>query len=472
MEEFLGENFLLESETAKKLYHECAENMPIIDYHCHLSPKDIAEDRRYSNITEAWLYSDHYKWRAMRFCGCDERYITGNSSDFEKFREYCRIMPMLIGNPLYHWSHLELRKYFDCNLILCPENALDIWSVTSERLICGEMSAKQIISSSGVKLLCTTDDPCDPLEYHKKLASQNNSFAVLPTFRPDKLLNINRKGISEYISKFGKINGCIISDISSLEIAVSVALDHFEELGCRTADHGFDNCVCFVMPDPYHADLIFKKAIESDGKNVTEDELALFRAYIMRFLGSEYRKRNMVMQIHCGVLRDPNSAMFAMLGADSGFDTVYGKSCTAELAKLFNYMNCRSALPKTVIYSADPAENLAVAALCGSFCKGDGGGYPTVTQGSAWWFNDNIDGMRSQMKSYANLAAFGKFLGMLTDSRSVLSYPRHDYFRRILCSVIGEFVEKGLYPPDYSSLSSIVKDICYFNIKNYFGFEV
>ena len=471
MKNFMDKDFLLETPTAQWLYHEHAAKLPVIDYHCHLVPAEIAENKKFSNITELWLYADHYKWRAMRSCGVDEKYITGNGSDFEKFREYCRIMPLLIGNPVYHWSHLELRRYFDCDLVICPENCEKIWQITAEKLASPEMSAKNLIKNSGVKLLCTTDDPCDTLEYHKAIKESGFEVKVLPAFRPDKGLNIERRGITAYIDALGKANGVKITDLQSLEAAYTVSLDRFSENGCLTADHGMDNYVDFVTPDPYHADLIFKKALASDGKDINDEELALFKSQMMRFFGKEYVKRGYVMQIHYGVLRNPNANMFSKLGPDSGFDTIYGKGCTEKLAGLLNYLELSEALPKTIIYSINPAENAAVATLCGSFCRGNGGGVPTVTQGSAWWFNDNIDGMREQIKALGNLGVLSKFIGMVTDSRSLLSYPRHEYFRRIVCEFIGNLVENGEYPDDMEFLEGAVKDIAFRNAKAYFGLQ-
>ncbi len=472
MKPFMDKDFLLSTETAQILFHNYADKLPIIDYHCHLSPKEIAEDVRYSNITEVWLYADHYKWRAMRACGVEEKYITGDGSDFEKFSAYCECMPKLIGNPLYHWSHLELQRYFDCDLVICPENCEEIWKITSEKLASPDMSAKKLIENSNVALLCTTDDPTDSLEYHKIIAESGFSAKVLPAFRPDKGLNIERQGIAAYYKTLGASSGVEICDLASLEKAYLVSLDRFESLGCRTADHGMDDGVEFVKPDAYHADEILKKAIASDGKDVSREELALFKAQMLRFFGIEYKKRGWVMQIHYGVKRNPNSEMFAKLGPDTGYDCINGSISTAALASLLDYLKNSGGLPKTVLYAANPIENAAIGTLCGGFCAGDGSKMPTVTQGSAWWFNDNFDGMVAQMKSYANLSAFGNFLGMLTDSRSFLSYPRHEYFRRILCRVVGEWVEEGMYPADYEALAELIADICYNNTKRYFNFQI
>ena len=471
MKTFMDKDFLLETPTAVKLYEEHASKLPIIDYHCHLVPAEIAENKKFTNITELWLYADHYKWRAMRSCGVDEKYITGEASDFEKFSEYCRIMPLLIGNPVYHWSHLELRRYFDCELTLNSKNCEAIWNLTREKIAKDNWGARDYIKNSGVKLVCTTDDPADDLHYHKEIKESGFEVQVLPAFRPDKGLNIERKGIAAYIATLGKSTGVEVTDYDSLCKAYLISLDRFEALGCKTADHGMDNYISFAKPDVYHANLIFKKALASDGADITEGELALWKTQMMRFFGLEYVKRGWVLQLHYGVLRNPNKAMFAKLGPDSGYDTIHAQNCIADMASLLNYLQESNALPKTIIYPINPADNTAVGTLCGSFCRGDGSNTPTVVQGSGWWFNDNIDGMEAQMKSFANLASLGNFLGMLTDSRSFMSYPRHEYFRRILCNIIGGWVEKGLYP-DLDAAGEIVERISLYNALNYFGFNI
>lgn len=469
MKQFMDREFLLGTPVAQHLYHDVAEKLPIIDYHCHLVPAEIANDVTFSNITEAWLYADHYKWRAMRACGVDEKYITGDASDYEKFRAYCEIMPRLAGNPLYHWSHLELRRYFDCDLLLCEKNCDEIWRLTSEALADGKISARSLMKQSDVRLVCTTDDPADTLEHHTRLANEGFEIKVLPAFRPDKSMNIERRGIAAYIAKLGAANGVSITDLDSLCEALRKSLDRFCALGCRTADHGMDNYVRYATPDPYHANEIFKKALASDGADVTEQDLALFQTQMNRFLGQEYKKRDMVLQMHFGVLRNPNRTMFAKLGPDSGFDTIHGNNCISSLASLLDYLNSNDALPRTILYPINPTDNAAIGALCGSFC-GNSDGVPTVVQGSAWWFNDNIDGMEAQMRSYANLAGLGNFLGMLTDSRSFMSYPRHEYFRRILCRLIGEWVEEGLLPNDEKLLDDLIRGICFDNANRYFRF--
>lgn len=471
MKTFMGKNFLLSNEVAKALYHECAAKLPIIDYHCHVSPKEIAEDKTYANITELWLGGDHYKWRAMRQCGVAEEFITGSASDYEKFRAYCTIMPKLIGNPLYHWSHLELQRYFDCDLLINEENCDEIWMLCNKKLAEPGMSVRSIIKNSNVRLLCTTDDPADSLEWHKLLKADDSfDVQVLPAFRPDKGVNINKPGLADYYKKLGEAAGIEITDFESLKKAYINRLDFFASLGCRTADHGMDEYRCFIETNPYEVNEIFKKAVASDG-DVTDEELYKFKTALLTFLAGEYKKRGFVMQIHFGVLRNQNSRMLEKLGPDTGFDTLGNFDMITPLSKLLNKMDSTDSLPRTILYSINGGDNLAVASLCGCFSLA-GDGRPKVIQGSGWWFNDNLDGMRRQMTDFANVSSLGNFLGMLTDSRSFISYTRHEYFRRILCDLIGRWVENGEYPCDTDTLAELVADICYNNTKNFFGFDI
>ena len=470
MKPFLDQDFLLKNETAQLLFHNYAEKLPIIDYHCHVSPKDIAEDKKYSNITELWLGGDHYKWRAIRSAGVPEKYITGDASDYEKFKAYASVMPSLIGNPLYHWTHLELQRYFDCDLILSEETADEIWNLTAEKLAQPDMSVRNLIRRSRVDLLCTTDDPADTLEYHAAIAADPTfETKVLPAFRPDKAFNINKSGLRAYYDKLGEAAGVTITDVQSLKEALSRRIEFFDSMGCRTADHGLDEFPMYVKPNEYAANQAMQTALASDGADVTPEMLSVLKCEMLLYLAGEYKKHGWVMQIHCGVWRNTNTPMFEKLGADTGFDTIGGNNIT-DFSKLFDAMDQRDGLPRTVIYSIDPSDNAAIGALIGCF-QTAGDGMPRMMQGSAWWFNDTYDGMRAQMKQLANLSVFGKFLGMLTDSRSFTSYPRHEYFRRILCNLIGEWVEDGLYPADMETLAQLVCDICYNNTKNYFGFK-
>ena len=469
MKTFMGKNFLLSTETAKTLFHTYAEKLPIIDYHCHVSPREIAEDKQYQTITEVWLGGDHYKWRAMRCCGVPEELITGNGSDYDKFKAYCECMPKLIGNPLYHWSHLELRRYFDCDLIINAENCDAIWEICNAKLNDPSMSVRNLIKMSNVEVVCTTDDPADTLEWHKMIA-EDDSFdvKVLPAWRPDKGLNINKAGITAYMKKLGEVSGVEITDLRTLREAYLKRLDFFAESGCRTADHGLDE-FDYIEASDYEVDRIFKKALASDGADVSFEEMAKFKTAGLVFLSREYKARGFVMQFHFGVLRNQNSRMFKALGPDIGFDTIGNFDMVGRLSKLLDRMDSTDSLPRTILYSINPTDTAAVAALCGCF-ELSGDGKPKVVQGSAWWFGDNIDGMRRQMTDFANLSAFGNFLGMLTDSRSFLSYTRHEYFRRILCDIIGGWVESGEYPFAPDDLAMLVADICYNNTKDFFNF--
>ncbi len=470
MKTFMGKNFLLDTETAKALYHNIAAKLPIIDYHCHVSPKEIAEDKVYNNITELWLGGDHYKWRAMRCCGVDEEYITGSASDYDKFKAWCKCMPKLIGNPLYHWSHLELRRYFDCNLIINEENCEEIWTCCNEKLRDPSMSVRNIIKNSGVEALCTTDDPVDSLEWHKKIADDGYEVKVLPAWRPDKGLAVDKPGFAAYIAKLSEASGIEIKDVESLKLAWMQRLDVFCERGCKTADHGLDGYTMFIEAEsPYELNEIFKKALANDGAGVTFEEVCKFRTEMLAFLAAQYKCRNFVMQLHFGVLRNQNARMFKRLGPDTGFDTIGNYDMISPISRLLDKMDANDTMPRTLLYSINPTDNAAVAALCGCF-ETSGDGKPKIMQGSAWWFSDNLDGMRRQMTDLANLSSFGNFLGMLTDSRSFISYTRHEYFRRILCNLIGDWVENGEYPCDVETLAGMVADICYNNTMSYFGF--
>lgn len=470
MKDFMNEEFLLSGEVASVLYHNYAEKLPILDYHCHISAEEIAADRRFSNITELWLAADHYKWRAMRSAGISEDKITGNASDYEKFRAYASVMPKLIGNPLYHWTHLELKRYFDCDLTLSERTCDEIWALTAERLADPAMSARNLILRSGVELLCTTDDPADTLEYHRHIAADGTfPVRVLPAFRPDKGLAINRSGIREYLKRLGDSCGLEITDLKSLKEAYAARIDYFHSCGCLTADHGIETFAMKTTPNWYKANEALLKAIASDGKDVSEEDADLFRAEMLCFFGEEYVKRGWVMQIHYGPWRNANSVMHGKLGADAGFDTIGDAIRITDIAKLLDLLEKKQALPRTVLYSINPSDNAAIGALIGCF-QTAGDGMPKVMQGSAWWFNDTLQGMREQMTSLAGLSAFGRFLGMLTDSRSFTSYPRHEYFRRILCDFLGRMVEEGLYPLDIEALSELVMDICYNNTKKFFRF--
>ncbi len=467
MKQFMNEDFLLTTDKAKKLYHDYAEQMPIIDYHCHVSPKEIYEDRRFDNITQIWLGGDHYKWRLMRSNGVSEFYITGEASDRDKFQKWAETLELAIGNPLYHWSHLELKRYFGYEGILNGHTAEQVWELCNAKLRQKTMSVRAIIQMSNVKLLCTTDDPMDSLEWHKKL-SEDKSFQVqvLPTWRPDRAVAIERLDYKEYLAQLSVVSGVEIVDIITLNEALKRRMDFFERMGCKIADHGLPY-VYFAPASSEEVEAIFHKRMHEE--SLTALEVAKFKTAMMISLGKAYDKRDWVMQLHYGVKRDNNGRIYRELGADAGGDCINNHTPSALLADYLNALDETEELPKTIVYSLNSVDNAAVGTVIG--CFQDDSAIGKIQQGSAWWFHDNKQGMIEQMTSLANLGLLGNFIGMLTDSRSFLSYTRHEYFRRILCQLIGEWVEKGEYPADDVALEKIVKGICYDNALRYFSFE-
>ena len=465
MSRFLDDNFLLLTDTAKTLYNKYAKDAPIIDYHCHVSPKEIWEDKRFENITQLWLGGDHYKWRLMRSGGVDEYYITGDAPDREKFLQFAKVLPLAIGNPMYHWCHLELRNYFGYDGVLNEQTANEIFDICTEKLKEENMSVRGIIAQSGVEFIGTTDDPIDTLEYHGLIA-KDKSFrtVVAPSFRPDKALNIDKDGWREYIARLSEVCGYKINTFDLLKRALADRIEYFVAHGCKAADHGLDFMV-YAEADADALEAIFNKGI--NGKPVSADESEAFKTELLAFCAEEYSRHSIVMQLHYNCLRNPNSEMFKKLGADSGFDCIAPADSARKLAALFDRLCREEKLPRTIIYSLDPTDNAAIDTLIGAF---QGGDVPCrIQHGSAWWFNDNKQGMRDQLISLANLSLLGNFVGMLTDSRSFLSYTRHEYFRRILCGLIGEWVENGEYPDDASVLAELVEGICFKNAKLYFG---
>lgn len=462
---FMSENFLLKTETAQRLYHEFAATMPIVDYHCHVNPREIFEDRHFDNITEVWLGGDHYKWRLMRSNGVDEYYITGEAPAYEKFLKFAETLPKAIGNPLYHWCHLELKKYFGFEGILNAETAPAVWELANEKLRQPDMGVRGIIEKSNVAFIGTTDDPLDSLEWHAKLAADKSfSTVVAPSFRPDKALNLDKPGWKEYIAELSKVSGVEISGIDTLEQALAKRMAHFDENGCRASDHGLDYMV-YRPASRETIDSIVKRGLA--GEEVSIEDCEKLKTALLIFCAGEYTRLGWVMQLHYNCLRNPNSAMFNRLGADCGFDCIGPNNGANALASLLDALYASDRLPKTVLYSLDAGDNAFLDTLIGAF---QGTELPGKMQhGSAWWFNDNKQGMRDQLISLANLSLLGNFIGMLTDSRSFLSYTRHEYFRRILCDLIGEWVENGEYPADMETLGGLVKDICCNNAKRYFN---
>ena len=467
MRAFMDKDFLLQSDTAKILYHQFAAKMPIIDYHCHIDPMDIYEDRQYQNITELWLGGDHYKWRAMRSCGVPEYYITGDASPAEKFQKWAETLSNLIGNPLYHWTNLELQRYFGITEPLNGDNAMEIFKKCNAILSLSDMSVRGIIRRSGVKLICTTDDPIDDLKAHKLLAEDKTcNVVVLPAFRPDKAMRADMETFPGYVRKLETIVGFAIDTIEDMRKALRNRIAYFADHGCCVSDHALDYCFCEQATEE-ELNCIFARA--KRGEVISWKEQLAYHTALLIAVAQEYHKRDWVMQLHFGCLRNNSPKMFTRLGPDTGFDSMNDVSNAAGLAKLLGYLQSADALGKTILYSLNPADNGVIATVMGGF-QTDGKIPGMIQQGSAWWFNDHKYGMEEQMKSLMSLGAFGTFNGMLTDSRSFLSYTRHEYFRRILCNLIGQMVEDGEYPADMNRLGKMIENISFYNTLNYFGF--
>ncbi len=468
MKKFMDKDFLLTSDVAKKLYHEYAAVMPIIDYHCHINPQEIWEDRKFENITQVWLGGDHYKWRQMRSNGVDERYITGDATDREKFQKWAETLERLIGNPLYHWSHLELKTYFGYEGYLNGETAEEVWNLCNEKLAQDDMTVRNIIRRSNVKLICTTDDPIDTLEYHKKIAADETfDVQVLPAWRPDKAMNLEKPEYLDYLAKLSAVSGVEVKSFATLMEALKVRLDYFEAAGCSVSDHALEY-VMYAPASDEEIEAIFAKRLA--GGTVTKEEELKFKTAYMLVLGREYNKRDWVMQLHYGCKRDNNTFRYSQLGPDTGYDCINNYAPSAQMADFLNAFAITDELPKTILYSLNPNDNASIGTILGCFQNEKTIG--RIQQGSAWWFNDHKTGMQEQMISLANLGTLSNFVGMLTDSRSFLSYTRHEYFRRIMCELIGGWVDNGEYPDDYKALERIVKDISYNNTKRYFKFNV
>ncbi len=468
MKAFMDKDFQLNTPTAQKLYFDYAAKMPIIDYHCHISPKEIAENKTYESITEVWLGGDHYKWRVMRACGVDERLITGDATPYEKFEAWANTLPKCVGNPLYHWAHMELKTYFGFDEPLSGKNAKKCFDICNKRLVEEKLSVRDIIKMSNVKLICTTDDPIDSLEWHEKIKNDPTcEVKVIPAWRPDKAVNIDKGGFVEYIQKLGEVSGVKIDSFEALKKALSLRLDHFCAYGCKASDHGLD-AVVFAPCTDEEADAILKKALS--GGAVSEVEARQYMTALLLFFGREYARRGIVMQLHYGAIRNNNTPMFKALGPDTGFDSIAKPDCAMALSRFLDTLNCDNLLPKTIVYAMNAYDNEVISTTINCFNRG---GEPAKMQlGSAWWFNDTKTGMKKQLTDLANTSVLANFVGMLTDSRSFLSYTRHDYFRRILCDLIGTWVEEGEYPCDMEFLGKMVQDISYNNTVNYFGFDV
>jgi len=473
MKSFMNKDFLLQTETGRWLYHEVASQEPIFDYHCHLNPKEIAENRRFTNLTQVWLGGDHYKWRAMRSNGIDERFITGDAPEYEKFLAWARTIPQTIGNPLYHWTHLELQRYFGINEPLNEISAPKIWEQTTDALQKDpSLSVYGIFKKFNVYAIGTTDDPADSLEWHSQIQhSKATSTKVLPSFRPDKAIHCHQKGFTEYIQNLGKSANLSITCLADLLTTLKYRINHFDSLGCKASDHALEYPP-FELADngsegaawEKEVDDIFKKALS--GKPLTIDEIDRYRTFVLLFLAGEYKKRGWAMQLHLAALRNNNSHRFTQFGPDTGFDAVHDYPIAAKLAHLLDLMDRQGKLPKTILYSLNPKDYYTIGTLMGCF---QGDEIPGKIQfGSAWWFCDHRDGMEDQLRVLGNLGLLPRFIGMLTDSRSFLSYPRHEYFRRILCNMLGLWAENGEIPQDRKLLAEIIQNIAFNNAKGYF----
>ncbi|MCL9662805.1 glucuronate isomerase [Paenibacillus hunanensis] len=463
---FLDENFLLNSETAIRLYHETAKDMPIIDYHCHLSPQEIRDNKTFKNITEAWLYGDHYKWRVMRANGVDERYITGDADDYDKFLAWARTVPQLIGNPLHHWTHLELQRFFGVYELLNEQTAPAIWEKVNKQLQSEGFGARDLITRSKVTVVCTTDDPVDSLEHHTAIRELSDFHTlVLPSFRPDKALEINRDTFRPWLDQLSEVHGREVNSYDEFLQALEQRVRFFHDAGGRVSDHALDVLV-YADTTREEASRIFAKALQ-EGR-VTAEEEAKHKSYTLVFLAGLYRELDWAMQLHIHALRNNNTPMFRRLGPDTGYDAVNDGAIAVPLRGLLDGMETAGGLPKTILYSLNPNDYQVLASVAGSF---QGGGIAGKIQfGTAWWFNDHRDGMLEQMRILANYGVLARFVGMLTDSRSFLSYTRHEYFRRLLCDLLGSWVERGEAPDDDELLREMVANICYHNAEQYFGF--
>lgn len=467
MKAFMDKDFLLSTDTAKALFHNYAETTPVLDYHCHINPREIAEDRKFENITQVWLGGDHYKWRQMRSNGIDEKYITGDASDREKFQKWAETMPKLVGNPLYHWSHLELQRYFGYMGHLNGDTAEEVWNLCNKQLQ-EKWSVRSLIKASNVTLICTTDDPVDSLEWHKMIAADDTfDVQVLPAWRPDKAMNVEKPEYATYIKTLSEVSGVEVKDFASLKEALKVRMAYFAECGCNVSDHALEY-VMYVPADDAEIDAIIAKGLA--GQAVTKEEELKFKTAFMLFVAKEYNRMGWAMQLHYGCKRDNNAFMYEKLGADTGFDCINNYAPSAQMADFLNALSATNEIPRTIIYSLNPNDDASIGTIIG--CFQDTAAAGKIQQGSAWWFNDNKVGMINQMTSLANLGCLGNFVGMLTDSRSFLSYTRHEYFRRILCELIGGWVENGEYPDDQKALEEIIKGISYNNAVKYFGFNL
>lgn len=465
MRTIIHDDFILKNETARALYHQSAESLPIIDFHNHLNPQEIYEDRCYDNLAEVWLGGDHYKWRAMRANGVPEELITGDGDPYEKILAWADTVQNCIGNPLYHWTHLELKRYFGIDDVLTPETAPAIWEKCNALLKTPEYSIRNLLKMQNVEVLCTTDDPIDDLKWHKKLAEEGFEIQVLPTFRPGRALDIEKDDFADYIAQLGERTDLEIHSLDDVLQALKKCLAYFIEAGCRVTDHSLESDF-FLPASLEEADYIYQKRMS--GETLSLEETAKYRGFVLTELGREYSRNNLVMQLHIGAIRNNSLRMFQHLGDDTGFDSLNDFNYAPQLSALLNAMDLTEELPKTVLYYLNSKDADMLAAMAGNYQSNTQNIRGKVQLGSAWWFCDHKRGMERQMNALADTGLISTFIGMLTDSRSFLSFPRHEYFRRILCNLIGSWVEDGEYPADMPYLNTLVQNICYTNAKQYF----
>ncbi|EBU3661739.1 glucuronate isomerase [Salmonella enterica] len=467
MATFMTEDFLLKNDIARTLYHKYAAPMPIYDFHCHLSPQEIADDRRFDNLGQIWLEGDHYKWRALRSAGVDESLITGKkTSDYEKYMAWANTVPKTLGNPLYHWTHLELRRPFGITgTLFGPDTAESIWTQCNEKLATPAFSARGIMQQMNVRMVGTTDDPIDSLEYHRQIAADDSiDIEVAPSWRPDKAFKIELDGFVDYLRKLEAAADVSITRFDDLRQALTRCLDHFAACGCRASDHGIETLRFAPVPDDAQLDAILGKRLA--GETLSELEIAQFTTAVLVWLGRQYAARGWVMQLHIGAIRNNNTRMFRLLGPDTGFDSIGDNNISWALSRLLDSMDVTNELPKTILYCLNPRDNEVLATMIGNF---QGPGIAGKVQfGSGWWFNDQKDGMLRQLEQLSQMGLLSQFVGMLTDSRSFLSYTRHEYFRRILCNLLGQWAQDGEIPDDEAMLSRMVQDICFNNAQRYF----
>lgn len=463
---FIHDNFLLENKYAEELYHDYSKNQPIIDYHNHLPPQEIAEDKTFANITNVWINGDHYKWRAMRTLGIDEKYITGDASDKDKFLNWAKTVPYTMRNPLYHWTHMELTRYFGITDLLSEKSAEKVWDITQEKLKSDGYTCRGLLKKVNAELVCTTEDPLDTLEYHQQLSKEDFGVKVSTAFRPDKAILISAEGYTDYLSALEKVSGIEINSFSTLVDALRNRIQYFHDNGCRLCDHGLDQ-IYFESYTESEVNAILQKKLS--GKNISNDEALKFQTAVLVFLCETYHEFGWVQQFHLGALRNNNARMHRILGPDTGWDSIGDYPQAQKLSAFLNALDSKDKLTKTIIYNLNPADNEVMATMIGNF--NDGSVRGKVQFGSGWWFLDQKDGMTKQMNALSNMGLISCFVGMLTDSRSFLSFPRHEYFRRILCNLLGDEIKRGELPKEEMQwIGKIVSDISYFNAKNYFDF--